>query len=113
MRYYCFGKQVFASVVASGGKEELHNGWLRESQLGTFPEAHIKDSKDARIKCKDIFLEKTPIFGKIKTPLKNFWKISQCFNKNNAFYAYFGQNSNIKAITHQLKAFEKHSKRTK
>jgi len=28
-RYYCFGKQVFASVVASGGKGEFHNGWLR------------------------------------------------------------------------------------
>jgi len=29
------------------------------------------------------------------------------------FYAYFGQNSYFKAITHQLKAFEKQSKRTK
>jgi len=33
-------------------------------------------------------------------------------NKN-ALYAYFGQSSYFKAITHQLKAFEKQSKRTK
>jgi len=38
----------------------------------------------------------------------------QFFNENNAhFYAYFGQNSYFKAITHQLKTFEKQSKRTK
>jgi len=37
----------------------------------------------------------------------------QFFNKNDAFYAYFGQNSHFKAITHQLQAFEMHSKRTK
>jgi len=29
------------------------------------------------------------------------------------FYAYFGQNSYFKAITHQLKTFEKQSKPTK
>jgi len=29
------------------------------------------------------------------------------------FYANFGQNSNVKAITQQLKAFEKQYKRTK
>jgi len=33
-------------------------------------------------------------------------KITHC-------YAYFGQNSYFKAITHQLKAFKKQSKRTK
>jgi len=31
----------------------------------------------------------------------------QFFNKNTHFYAYFGQTSSFKAITHQLKAFEK------
>jgi len=42
-------------------------------------------------------------------------RVLQFFNKNNAFlqYAYFGQNSYFKAITYQLKAFEKQSKRTK
>jgi len=35
----------------------------------------------------------------------------QFFNKIKHFYAYFGQNN--KAITYQLKAFEKQSKRTK
>jgi len=30
----------------------------------------------------------------------------QFFEKDNAFYAYFGQNSYFKATTHQLKAFE-------
>jgi len=29
------------------------------------------------------------------------------------FYAHFGQNNYFKAITRQLKAFEKQSKRTK
>jgi len=37
----------------------------------------------------------------------------QFFNKNNTFLCNFGQNSYLKAITHQLKAFEKQSKRTK
>jgi len=36
----------------------------------------------------------------------------QFFNKNNTFYAYFGQNRYFKAITYQLKAFEKQSKHT-
>jgi len=30
----------------------------------------------------------------------------QNFNKNNAFYAYFDQNSYFKAIIHQFKAFK-------
>jgi len=30
----------------------------------------------------------------------------QVLNKNNAFYAYFGQNTYFKAITHQLKALK-------
>jgi len=30
----------------------------------------------------------------------------QLLNKNNTFYAYFGQNSYFKVITHQLKAFK-------
>jgi len=30
----------------------------------------------------------------------------QFFNKSNAFFAYFGQNSYFKAITHQSKTFK-------
>jgi len=36
----------------------------------------------------------------------------QFFNKNNAFFAYFGQNHYFKAKTTQLKAFEKQSNRS-
>jgi len=44
----------------------------------------------------------------------DLWAIFAIFhNKINAFCAYFDQNSYVKAIIHQLKAFEKQSKLTK
>jgi len=79
-----------------GGSRQRPLGvWGRSSQP---PEAVCLRQRHQPLEAKE-FGGRAPSAGR-------FW---QLFNKNKAFCAYFGQNNYLKAITHQLKAFEKQS----
>jgi len=73
MRYYCFGKQVFACVVASGGKDGVPQWLIKGISIGHLSRGPHQGFEGFPYKMlRHFFRKKTPIFGKIKTTLKKF-----------------------------------------